>query len=168
MKLFNRVFLVLLAVSWASACDSPPGRPANRHGRSDSAASNSAELRPDTFNSAPDNIEGCIGLYTYDSLDIPFDSLDVDKGKKVLATKTGRFAFFRLRGRNITLRYDSAQSGKLADREFREVYRGNDLKIILTLQTQEEEGESVKESGTFEIIQGNKHCTIKVKGLSGC
>jgi len=168
MKRFHRLFLVLFGAFWAVACDSPPGKPGNPHGRPDSVAGTGAGLRPDTFNSAPANIEGCVGLYTYDSLNIPFDSLDVDKGKKILATKTESFAFFRLRGRNIILRYDSAQSGKLGDKEFREVYRGNDFKIILTLRTQEQEGESVKESGTFEIIQGDRHFTVKVKGLSGC
>lgn len=167
MNRFYRLFLVVAAVCWACGCDSPGGKPAHRHGRSDSAESNSPELRPDIFSSAPENVEGCVGLYTYDSLNIPFDSLDVDKGKKILATKTETFAFFRLHGRNIILRYDSAES-KPGEKESREVYRGSDFKVVLVTRSLQEEGEAVKESGTLEIIHGDKHFVIRVKGLSGC
>ena len=52
-------------------------------------------MRPDVFVAAPGTVEGCVGLYTYDSLDIAYDALDVDKGRKIFVTKSNDFAFFR-------------------------------------------------------------------------
>ena len=169
MNCFYRLLLLLLAGSCVTGCDSPGGKQAHRHGRADSlAGENSPELRPDVFTVAPGDVEGCVGLYTYDSLHIAFDSLDVDKGKKILATVATNFAFLRLHGKNIVLRYDSAESRKLGDKEFKEVYRGNGYTAVLITHTLQEEGEAVKESGTLEISHGNIHFSVKVKGLAGC
>lgn len=168
MNCFYRLLLLLLAGSWVSGCDSPGGKQAHRHGRADSLAGSGAELRPDVFTVAPPDVDGCVGLYTYDSLHIAFDSLDVDKGKKILATVSMRFAFLRLHGKSIVLRYDSAESRRLADRQAKEVYRGNGYTVVLITQALEEEGEAVKESGLLQIFYGNMHFLVKVKGLAGC
>src|ERR1700760_409587 len=66
-------FAVFLLAIMMTACDQFD-KPA-RHGKHDSATGY-ATLRPQVFVNAPDSLEGCQGLYTYDSLKIPFDSLD--------------------------------------------------------------------------------------------
>jgi hypothetical protein len=162
----------LVALVWAfcvvSGCDAPDKR-TPRHGKPDSAATEYNEfLRPDVFSASPEKVEGCVGLYTYDSLNIAFDSLDVDKGKKILATKTSEFAFLRLHRKDIYLRYDSAKSGPIDKKTYKEVYRGNEYTVVLVTHAIREEGESQWSTGTLEIIFKDKHFRIKVKGLSGC
>jgi hypothetical protein len=169
MNSIHRLLLLSLTLCVISGCDSPDRKNAHRHGKPDSTATENTEfLRPDTFSASPDKVEGCIGLYTYDSLNIAFDSLDVDKGKKVLATKTTDFAFFRLHRKDIYLPYDRAKSGPIDKKTFKEVYRGNDYTVVLITHTVREEGESVWSTGTLEIIHGDEHFRIKIKGLSGC
>jgi len=162
-----------MLLSWVvftmAGCDSRDRKTNHRRDRLDSAAVENTEfLRPDVFSSSPDKVEGCIGLYTYDSLNIAFDSLDVDKGKKILATKTTEFAFLRLHHKDIYLPYDRAKSGPIDKKTFKEVYRGNDYTVVLITRTVREEGESSWSTGTLEIIFKDKRLLIKVRGLSGC
>jgi hypothetical protein len=173
MNSFFRCLLsLLLAVVVISGCDSPGRNGSRHHGKTDpsSAADNSAALRPDIFFSAPGNVEGCVGLYTYDSLNIAFDSLDVDKGRKIFVTKATDFAFFRLHRKDIILHYIEAESRQIDKQTFKEVYRGDGYMAVLVTQMIREEGETVWSTGTLEIIQieGNKHFKIKIRGLSGC
>lgn len=166
-------YLLLLSVFFLmNSCDSPGG--ASRHRSKGDASSdenaNAAALRPDIFYSAPATFDGCVGLYTYDSLNIAFDSLDVDKGKKIFATRTSDLAFFRLHRKDIVLHYDRSQSRKLDDKTFKEVFKGDEYMAVLVTRTVQEEGEAVWSTGTLEIIQlhGDKHFKIKIRGLSGC
>ena len=173
MNSFSRCLLSFLLAGFViSGCDSPGGSGAHRHGKaeSSSAADNSSALRPDVFFSAPANVEGCVGLYTYDSLNIAFDSLDVDKGKKIFVTKATDFAFFRLHRKDIILHYVQAESSQMDKSTFKEVYRGDNYTAVLITHSIQEEGETVWSTGTLEIIQieGNKHFKIKIRGLSGC
>jgi hypothetical protein len=169
MNSFQRVLLLLWSICVISGCDSPDNKTSHRRSKPDSAATENSEfLRPDVFFSSPGKVEGCIGLYTYDSLAIPFDSLDVDQGKKVLVTKTNEFAFFRLHQKDVYLQYDSAKSGPIDKKTYKEVYRGNDYTVVLVTHEVRVEGEAQWETGTLEIIHGDKHFRIKVKGLSGC
>jgi hypothetical protein len=169
MNSFHRVLLLLWSVCVISGCDSPDKKTSHRRGKPDSAATEDTEfLRPDLFSSSPGKVDGCVGLYTYDSLNIPFDSLDVDKGKKILVTVPTDFAFFRLHRKDVYLRYDSAKSGPIDKETFKEVYRGNEYTVVLILHKIRVEGETQVSTGTLEIIYGDKHFRIKVKGLSGC
>jgi hypothetical protein len=169
MNAFHRLLLPFCAFFVLSGCDSPDKRTTHHHGKPDSAATENTEfLRPEIFSASPDKVEGCVGLFTYDSLNIAFDSLDVDKGKKILATKTTDFAFLRLHRKDIYLPYDRTKSGPIDKTTFKEVYRGNDYTVVLVTHTVREEGESVWSTGTLEIIHGDKHFWIKIKGLSGC
>jgi hypothetical protein len=169
MNSFQRLLLLFWAVYMITGCDSPDSRASHHRGKPDSAAiENSEFLRPDIFFSSPGKVDGCVGLYTYDSLAIPFDSLDVDKGQKILVTVSTNFAFFRLHRKDVYLHYDSAKSGPVDKRTFKEVYRGNEYTVVLVMRTVREEGETQWSTGTLEIIHGDKHFRIKVKGLSGC
>ncbi len=167
MKLLNQLLLLVLAGSLAAGCDEP-GNGAGRHHAKADSHENNAFLRPDVFITAPNTIEGCIGLYTYDSLDIAFDSLDVDKGRKIFVTKTEDFAFFRIHNREILLHYDKAESKSLDKKTSKEVYKGNEYTAVLITHTVREQGESVWSTGTLEIIRGDKRIKIKIRGLSGC
>jgi hypothetical protein len=160
MNTFHRLMLLSWVVCMAAGCDSRDRKTAH--------AENTEFLRPDVFIASPDKVEGCLGLYTYDSLNIAFDSLDVDKGKKILATKTTEFAFLRLHHRDIYLAFDRAKSGPIDKKTSKEVYRGNDYTVILITRTVREEGESEWSTGTLEVISKDKHLLIKVRGLSGC
>lgn len=157
MNPFHRVLLLSWVIGATLGCDSP--HPENK---------NNEFLRPEIFFSSPTTVEGCVGLYTYDSLNIAFDSLDVDKGRKILVTKTSDFAFFRLHRKDVFLRFDPAKSGPVDKKTHREVYRGSDYTVVLITHMIREEGESQWSTGTLEIIFKDKHLKIKVKGLSGC
>lgn len=168
MNSFHRLLLLAWAVCTIVGCDSPD-RKSSHHRKPDSAGTENSEfLRPDVFSSSPSKVEGCVGLYTYDSLNIPTDNLDVDKGRKILATKSGEFAFFRLHGKDVYLRFDSAKSGPIDKKTSREVYRGNEYTVTLVMQNIQTEGETQQSTGTLEIIMKDKHFKIRVKGLSGC
>ena len=168
MNSFHRLLLLSLAFFTIASCDSPDKK-TSHHRKPDSASTENSEfLRPDTFSSAPDKVEGCVGIYTYDSLNIAFDALDVDKGKKIFATKTGEFAFLRLRGKDLFLRYDSAKSGPIDKKTAKEVYRGNEYTVILITQNVQTEGETLQSTGTLDIVFRDKHFKVKVKGVSGC
>jgi hypothetical protein len=168
MNSFYLPLLLLCTLCVVSGCDSPDKRNHHRGNLDSPVTENSEYLRPDIFSSSPDKVEGCVGLYTYDSLNITFDNLDVDKGKKIVATKTGEFAFLRLHGKDVYLRYDSTKSGPVDKKTSREVYRGNEYTVVLITQEVRTEGETQWSTGILEIVQGNKHFRIKVKGLSGC
>jgi hypothetical protein len=166
---FALLLLLSLAFCAISGCDSPDRKTSHRHGKPDSTATENSEfLRPDIFFSSPGRVDGCVGLYTYDSLNVAFDSLDVDKGKKIFVTVSTDFAFLRLHRKDVYLHYDSAKSGPIDKKTFKEVYRGNEYTVVLITHELRVEGETQWSTGTLEIIQGDKHFRIKVKGLSGC
>jgi hypothetical protein len=50
----------------------------------------------------------------------------------------------------------------------REVYRNGEYTAILVTHSLQAEGETILISGTLEIIRGNQHFKVKVKGVSGC
>src|SRR5580704_13149042 len=102
-----RLLLLTWVVVAIAGCDSKDKKSSHQGKPDNPVAENNEFLRPDLFSAAPEKVEGCVGLYTYDSLNIPFENLDVDKGKKIVVTKTGEFAFFRLHGKDVYLHYDS-------------------------------------------------------------
>ena len=167
MSPFRRLLLLLLAVFWIAGCDSSDKR-GSHSSKPYSAVRKDEELRPDIFTVSPERVNGCIGLYTYDSLDIAFDALDVDKGKKIFVTVTGGMGYLRIHGKEINLRYDSAQSRASGDKVEREVYVGNNYTVILTVHFVRQEGETVWKSGLLQIGYKMKSFSVKVKGLSGC
>lgn len=171
MNLFYRCILLLILTGVTIAgCDGPGGKASHHHGKADvpASAENSANLRPDLFVAGPGTLDGCVGLYTYDSLNIATGSLDVDKGEKIFATKTTSFAFLRIHNHNITLQYDHAGSGPVDKNTVREVYRGGEYTAILVVHSLQAEGETIIIAGTLEIIRGTQHFKVKVKGVSGC
>src|ERR1700722_20659642 len=84
MNSFYLPSLLLCILCVVSGCDSPDKR--NRHrGNPDSPLTENSEfLRPDIFSSSPDKVEGCVGLYTYDSLNMTFDYPSGGRSKKIV------------------------------------------------------------------------------------
>jgi len=174
MNLFNRPLLIcLLSIAVIAGCDEPPKKHVTRHAvAADAAGSAAAEKNtlppPDIFVAAPHTIEGCVGLYTYDSLKTSFDNMDVDKGRKILATKTAEFAFLRWHGKDVVMKYDKKESKVVDKTTTKEVYRGNGFVVVLMMQVIQVKGEEMLSTGTLEVIQGEKRIKIKVSGVSGC
>ena len=174
MNLFNRPLLIcLLSIAVITGCDEPPKKHVTRHASAADAAGGAAAEKntlppPDIFVAAPHTIEGCVGLYTYDSLKTSFDNMDVDKGRKILATKTAEFAFLRWHGKDVVMKYDKKESKVVDKTTTKEVYRGNGFVVVLMMQVIQVKGEEMLSTGTLEIIQGEKRIKIKVGGVSGC
>ena len=170
MNPINRCLLLLILTGVMTAgCDSPGDKAPRRHAKADAPpAENNSFLRPDVFIAGPGTLEGCVGLYTYDSLNIATESLDVDKGQKIFATKASSFAFLRIHNHNVTLQYDKAGSGSVDKNTVREVYRGGDYTAILVIHSLQAQGETILTAGTLEIIRGPQHFKVKVTGVSGC
>src|ERR1700744_2503280 len=170
MNLLNRSLLLLFGCSLIFLSCGQFGPDDGKPHKKPAAIDNTAALlaRPGVFTNAPAKIEGCEGLYTYDSLNIPFDNLDVDKGQKIFAIKSSAFGYFKMGGHDVYLGYDSSQSRRLDDKTIKEVFRGNGYVAVLIVKTLEGEGEAVWEEGTLEIVKGVKRVKIKVRGLSGC
>ena len=174
MNLFNRPLLIcFLGILVIAGCDEPPKKHATRHAAAaDSGGAGALEKNslppPDIFVAAPHTIEGCVGLYTYDSLKTSFDNMDVDKGRKILATKTAEFAFLRWHGKDVMMKYDKKESKVVDKTTNKEVYRGNGFVVVLMMQVIQVKGEEMLSTGTLEIIQGDKRIKIKVSGVSGC
>lgn len=170
MNLFYRPLLIcLLGIVVFTGCDEPPKKHSpHRSGDSVAAAEKNTLPPPDIFVAAPHTIEGCVGLYTYDSLKTSFDNMDVDKGKKILATKTAEFAFLRYHGKDVVMKYDKKESKVVDKTTNREVYRGGGFVVVLQTQVIQVKGEEMLSTGTLEIIQGDKRIKIKISGVGGC
>ncbi|HEY4290633.1 MAG TPA: hypothetical protein VGN00_26220 [Puia sp.] len=171
MNLFNRPLLIcLLGIAVIAGCDEPPKKHVTRHAAADETVSVDKNTLPppDIFVAAPHTIEGCVGLYTYDSLKTSFDNMDVDKGKKILATKTAEFAFLRWHGKDVVMKYDKKESKVVDKTTNKEVYRGNGFVVVLMMQVIQVKGEEMLSTGILEITQGDKRIKIKVSGVSGC
>lgn len=169
MNLFNRPLLIcLLGIVIVAGCDEPPKKHSNHRSRDTAAAEKNTLPPPDIFVAAPHTIEGCVGLYTYDSLKTSFDNMDVDRGKKILATKTAEFAFLRYHGKDVVMKYDKKESKVVDKATTREVYRGAGFVVVLQTQVIQVKGEEMLSTGTLEIIQGDKRIKIKISGVAGC
>jgi hypothetical protein len=171
MNLFYRCLLIVMTVAFVAGCDEPAPSSKKHAARRDSSAAPEERNTlppPDVFVAAPHTIEGCVGLYTYDSLKTSFDNLDVDKGKKILATKTAELAYLRYHGKDVVMKYDKKESRVVDKQTTREVYRGNGYVVVLTIQIIQVKGEEMLSTGTLEITQGDKKVKIKVSGVSGC
>jgi hypothetical protein len=169
MNLFYRCLLIVLTVVCVAGCDEPaPKKRSVRHDSSAAVPDLNTLALPDVFVAAPHTIEGCVGLYTYDSLKTSFDNLDVDKGKKILATKTAEIAYLRYHGKDVVMKYDKKESKVVDKQTTREVYRGNGYVVVLTIQIIQVKGEEMLSTGTLEITHEDKKVKIKVSGVSGC
>jgi len=140
----------------------------------------SAELKAQTkddniklnyFDNIPPEVDGCSGLYTY-------DSVSLKKKKYIIVTDLSEIALVNVNGSQIQLKYagngaitgDNSQVKKI----FLTVYKGKTLQVILNTRPERkagkgrEETETWRDKGTMELMMGERHIKIRIHGVSGC
>jgi hypothetical protein len=114
----------------------------------------------DFFTKIPPQIDGCSGLYTY-------DSLSLQTNKYVFVTNLQDAAFIKVAGKQIALQQTGTKI--LPKNTYRSTFKGNGYTVILTTRTLRQTGEEAwVEGGTIEISHGTAKRTIKIHGESGC
>ena len=123
------------------------------------------------FEKIPPELDGCNGLYTY-------DSVSLNRKKYIIVTDLSEFALININGNQIRLKYEG--SGLLAGdnsqtkKTFNTIYNGKNIQLILNTKPEKkgakssEESETWRDRGTLEIIMGDRHVKIRVHGISGC
>jgi len=115
--------------------------------------------KPD-FIKIPFAIDGCSGLYTY-------DSIPLKKQQYIFVTNLQELAFIKIAGKQIKLKETAHKS--FPNKTDKTTYTGSGFTVILTTKTVKETGnETGIETGTIEIIKGTRHFSIKIHGEGGC
>ena len=117
-------------------------------------------IKLDFFNKVPSEIDGCSGLYTYDSTSL--------KSKKyIIITDLQETAFIKVDGKQITLKRIS--NSELSKNSYKTVYKGSGYTVVLTTKILKQSGDEVWiEGGSVEISKGQTKVIIKIHGESGC
>lgn len=133
--------------------------------------SKSDRFRLNYLDKIPAEVDGCNGLYTY-------DTVSLENKKYILVTALSEYALINVNGIQIQLRYtgESALDGvnSQAKKIFNAVYQGKNYQVILNTKAEKNAGKAGKESetwrdrGTVEVIVGDRHVKIRVHGISGC
>src|SRR5215469_16157193 len=116
-------------------------------------------IKLDFFNKIPFQIDGCSGLYTY-------DSTSLKKKKYIVVTDLQETAFINVDGKQITLKL--IKNVEFSKDSYRTIYKGSGYTIVLTTKTLKQSDEVWIEGGTLEISKGQNKVTIKIHGESGC
>ena len=117
-------------------------------------------LKLDFFNKIPPEIDGCSGLFTY-------DTTSLKKKRYIVVTDLQELAFIRVNGKQFMLK--KIQNKQLFKNTFKTIYRGEGYMIILTTTTRKQlDIESSLDIGTVEILTESCKLSIKVHGESGC
>src|SRR5689334_8151035 len=116
-------------------------------------------LSLDFINKIPPQIDGCSGLYTY-------DTTSMKKKKYIIVTDLQELGFIKIMGKEIKLKVSSEK--ELSNTTFRTVFKGDGYIITLTTKTGKQIDEVSIETGTLEIIKGSQTITLKVHGEAGC
>jgi hypothetical protein len=117
-------------------------------------------IKLDYFNSIPSQIDGCSGLYTY-------DSTSLKKKKYIVVTDLQEVAIIKVDGKQIALKRTS--NAELSKDSYRSVYKGSGYTMVLTTKTLKQSGDEVWiERGSVDITHGQSKVTIKIHGESGC
>jgi len=116
-------------------------------------------LSVDFITKIPPQIDGCSGLYTY-------DTTSMKKKKYIIVTDLQELGFIKIMGKEIKLKVSSKK--ELSATTFRTVFIGEGYIITLTTKTGKQIDEVSIETGTLEIIKGSQKITLKVYGEAGC
>lgn len=130
--------------------------------RSTSTASTfDTTLKLDFFKSLPDTIDGCGEYFTYDTSKMAND-------KYIFLSNLSDFAIIKIKGKDIYLNKDTAESKEINDKSYIVVYKGQGYKAVLTIKQTKTYDEGGFYSGTLQIVGDNIKTTIKVHGEAGC
>ena len=117
-------------------------------------------IKLEFFKKIPSQIDGCSGLYTY-------DSTSLKKKKYIVVTNLQETAFIKVKGNRITLKRIS--NTELSKNSYKAIFKGGGYTLVLTTKTLKQSGDEVWiERGSVEILQGKNKVTIKIHGESGC
>jgi hypothetical protein len=107
----------------------------------------------------PAVIDGCAGLYTY-------DTTSLKKRRFIIATNMQELAFVKIGGRLIKL--DKVDERQAPGSQDIMTYKGEGISVKLTVKSVHEGYESSIDIGTLQIDQGTLHLIVKIHGESGC
>ena len=112
------------------------------------------------FNKIPSEIDGCSGLYT-------FDTTSIKKEKYIIITDLQDFAFIKVQGRQIKLKLFKII--ELSQLKHKAIYKGEGYTITLTTKSSKQiDTELSLDNGSLEVLKGTFKLSIKIHGESGC
>lgn len=117
-------------------------------------------LKLEFFDKIPLEIDGCSGLYTY-------DTTLIKKEKYIIITDLQDLAFIKVQGRQIKLKF--FKNIELQQSTYKAIYKGEGYTITLTTSTVKQiDTELSLENGKLEILKGTSKLSVKIHGKSGC
>lgn len=119
-----------------------------------------AAIRLDLLNNIPEQIDGCSGLYTA-------DTILLQQQQYLFVSNLQELAFVKINDRQITLKRIKEES--LPKDAHRDTYEGGGYTVILHIKATKRTGDELfYHEGTLEVWQGEKKVTVKIHGESGC
>lgn len=117
-------------------------------------------IQLDFLNKISDQLDGCSGFYTY-------DSVSLQQQRYLFASNLQELAFIKINGRQITLTRIKEEG--LPKEAHRNTYEGGGYTVILHIKAVKRTGDELfYDAGTLEVWQGEKKVTVKIHGESGC
>jgi hypothetical protein len=159
MKKILSALLVLLALASCSndAADQKAGAIKKTGTKNEQDKKSNVKL--DLF-SMPSFIDGCAELLTYDTCKA--------EDKYVFASDYGDNVIIKIKGKEIKLKRDTAESKRPNEKNYIDVYRGNGYKVVMHLKIIKQYEEAAELKGTLQITGNKTEATFKIRGTSGC
>ena len=121
---------------------------------------NNEVIKPDFITQIPRDIEGCTGLYT-------FDTTVFKKKAYIIETDLRQTAYIKINGKLIKLKL--LNNKNLPGETYKSTYSGEGYTVILISKTVKQlDVDKSLDSGTLEIIKDKQKLKVKVHGISGC
>lgn len=117
-------------------------------------------IKLDFFKSIPNEIDGCSGLYTY-------DTTSLKDQQYIFVTNLQDLAFIRINGKTISLKEMSRE--QLSPTSWRKVYDSDEYSVILVTKESKRVVDYVYlYTGILEITNDSGYIKIQVHGECGC
>lgn len=116
-------------------------------------------IKIDLITKIPSEIDGCSGLYTY-------DTTSMKRNKYVIVTDLQEFGLIKIQGKEIRLKISDKK--ELSSTTFKTVFKGDGYIITLVTKTGKRIDELSIETGTLEITKDAQKVILKIHGESGC
>lgn len=113
------------------------------------------------FFPAPAIVDGCSATFTY-------DTCKKNNGKYLFVSDYGDNNFIKIKGKQIRLKKDTAESKEINETNYIDVYRGGGYKVILKLKIVKQYDEAADYKGTLQVTGNKAESTFKIHGVGGC
>jgi hypothetical protein len=121
---------------------------------------NNEVIKPELITRIPRDIEGCTGLFT-------FDTTAFKRKAYIIETDLRQTAYIKMNGKLIKLKLLNNKT--LPGETYKSTYTGEGFTVILISKTVKQiDVEKSLDSGTLEIIKDKQKIKVKVHGISGC